>query len=408
MRPQDEIEFLAELSRVVASSPKLHSVLEWIVHETPARLSADGGSIKLTGDDDVTVTVIRRRDGIGSWPQAITMSVMGYLMSARNSLTTSDILTDPRFPGLKDVESPVRAILALPMQVGNRIIGMLGVGCRALGRHWSEQEVRLMEIVAAHSGKVIELIQQRQRTDELQQDMVLAGKLQQGLVPAQPLRVGPWEILGRVVPARHVGGDYYDYFVLDRDRFGVAIADVVGKGFPAAMLVSCIKVLVRLGCDGRRPLGDAFAEMNSYLARRDDPGQCVTLFFGEMDVRRGLMRYVRAGHNYPLVRRRDGDVEEMKEGERPLGMFEDIDYQEGQVQMEDGDAILLYTDGVTEALGPDGEFFGEERLCSLWRRCPAHSPRQAIEEILEHVRSFRGAVPQSDDIAIVIVASKLE
>jgi phosphoserine phosphatase RsbU/P len=407
MAAHDEIEFLAELSRVVASSQNLNSVLEWIVEETPKRLAADGGSIKLTGDDDITVSVIRRMDGYGSWPRAITISVMGYLQLTHGPLATADILADPRFPGMRGLESPVRAILAVPLQVGARIIGMLGVGRREAGREWSPEEIRLAEIVAAHSAEVIEILRHRRRTDELQQEIAMAGKLQQSLLPVAPLRFGPWEITGRVVPARHVGGDYFDYFALDRDRVGLAIADVVGKGLPAAMLVSSISVLVRLSCDGRRPLGDAFAQMNRYLAHWDDPRKSATLFFGEMDFRRGLMRYVRAGHNYPLVRRAGGQVEELREGERPLGLFADVEYEEGQVRIEDGDTLLLYSDGVTDAKRPDGELFGEERLASLWGRCPDGAPERSVEKILEEVSAFRGVEPQSDDISVVVAGSRV-
>src|SRR5262249_44556713 len=151
---------------------------------------------------------------------------------SRLPLVTSDISNDPRFPGLHRCDSPVRAILATPLQVGNRIVGMLAVGCRAPGRRWLEEETRLMEIVSAHSGEVIELLRQRQRSEELHEEIALAAKLQLSLVPSHPLRHAPWEIAGRVVPARYVGGDYFDYFVLDRDRIGIAIADVVGKGLP--------------------------------------------------------------------------------------------------------------------------------------------------------------------------------
>lgn len=404
MAANDELEFLAELSRVVASSRDFNAVLQWIVEEMPNRLAADGGSIKLVGDDDITVSVIRRMDGFGSWPAAITVSVMGYIQLTHSSVATADILADHRFPGLRNFESPVRAILAVPLQVGARIIGMLGFGCRNPGREWSTEEVRLAEIVATHSAEVLEILRHRRRSDELEQEITMSARLQKSLVPAQPLRFGPWEIVGKIVPARHVGGDYFDYFALDRDRVGLAIADVVGKGLPAAMLVSCISVLVRLNCDGRRPLADAFGQMNRYLADRNDSAQVATLFFAEFDVRRGLLRYVRAGHNYPLVRRADGRIEELREGERPLGMFPDITYEEGQARIENGDALLLYSDGVTDAKRPDGEFFGDERLASVWGGCPEGPPARAVDRILEQVRSFRGVEPQSDDITVVVAA----
>src|SRR5262249_27196915 len=155
---------------------------------------------------------------------------------------------DSRFPGLKNVTSRVRAVLAAPLRVENRVTGMLAVINRTPGRSWTPEEVQLLSIVASYSGEAIEKARLRAEAEEkrrieeeqkrYESEFAQARDIQMTLVPAGPLVVGPWETRGRVIPARHVGGDYFDYFALGPDRFGVTIADVSGKGLPAAIMMS--------------------------------------------------------------------------------------------------------------------------------------------------------------------------
>jgi serine phosphatase RsbU (regulator of sigma subunit) len=346
------------------------------------------------------------------------MNVMGFLMTRGEPLASPDLLNDSRFPGLRSQDSRIRSVLAVPLKIENRFTGMLAVTQSAPGRRWTQDEVQLLTIVASNSAGVIE--QARLRVEALEKQLLeeerqryerelnLAREIQVSLLPALPLRLGPWEACGRVVPARQVGGDAFDYFPLGDGRIGFAIADVSGKGVPAALLMSNVQASLRAFCHGRSPIPEAMRQVNRSVARSGAAGKFITMFYGEFEPERGLLRYTNAGHNYPLVRRQDGSLEELRDGGLPLGILEDADYMEGESMLEVGDALLLFSDGISEALDAGGQEFGDERLRALWAQCGNQPPANVIECVLSDVMTFRGRAVQSDDMTLVVMGSHTE
>jgi len=415
---QAALSFLSELSQVVASNMELQPILDWMVQRSTVLLSADEASIKLLGADILNAphTIVRKpRAGLesGSWEAPVSMSVMGYLLMKQEVLNSPDLLADPRFPGLKNVSTRVRAVLAAPLRTDNKITGMLAVTNRVPGRTWSPEEVQLLGIVAGHSGEAIEKARLRAEADEKRRfeeaqkrydlEFAQAREIQMSLVPSRPLRVGPWEIDGRVIPAREVGGDYFDYFPLDQGRFGVTIADVSGKGLGAALLMSNVQASLRAFCDGGLEISDALGRVNRNLARHISPGKFITLFYGEVDTSRGRLRYSNAGHNYPLIRRQDGTLEELGVGGIMLGPLEDARYEQAEVGFAPGDGLLLYSDGISEAFDGRGGQFGEDRLQETWRGSAELPPRKVLDRLIGAVERFRGSAAQSDDITALVV-----
>jgi sigma-B regulation protein RsbU (phosphoserine phosphatase) len=419
---QAELTFLAELCQVVASNTELRPILDWIVQKTTGLLSADEGSIKLSGPDTgppTAKTLIRKHQpGLdsGSWESPVVMSVMGYLMVKGGALVSPDLLDDDRFPALRRTQSRVRAVLAVPLKVDNRITGMLAVTNRAPGRHWTEHETQLMTIVATNSAGVIEQARLRVEAEEkkrleaenkrMETELDLARDIQMSLVPSKPMIGGPWEVHGRVVPARQVGGDYYDYFPLGDGRFAITIADVSGKGVPAALLMSNVQASLRAFCNGDREITEAIAQVNRSVARAASGGKFITLFYGEVDYGRGVLRFSNAGHNYPMLRRSDGSIVELTDGGLLLGLFEDAEYDRGEIPFAPGDALLLYSDGISEAADSRGQQFGEDRLRGIWQKCAALPSSEVIGSLLRDVERFRGSAGQGDDMTAVVVGPR--
>ena len=417
-----ELQFLAELCQVVASNTELQPILDWIVQKTTGLLKADEGSIKLLGPDTgapTAKTIVRKQSqGVdsGSWEMPVATSVMGFLLHKGEALASPDLLEDPRFPGLKHAKSRVRAVLAVPLRVGNRVTGMLAVTNREPGRQWTAEETQLLDIVATNSAGVIEQARLRVEAEEkkrleeenkrMERELDLAREIQMSLVPSRPLVLGPWEVHGQVVPARQVGGDYFDYFPIDADRFAITIADVSGKGVPAALLMSNVQASLRAFGSGERPIPEAMRRVNESVTRSSSGGKFITLFYGEVDVDKKVIRYTNAGHNYPLLRRKDGAVEELAEGGLLLGLFEEAEYKQGEIAFAEGDALLLYSDGISEAIDSRGHQFGEERLRSLWQSCCSLASGQMIGCLLSEVETFRGSAGQSDDMTAVIVGPR--
>ncbi|HKQ58417.1 MAG TPA: GAF domain-containing SpoIIE family protein phosphatase [Candidatus Eisenbacteria bacterium] len=419
---QAELNFLSELCAVTASSTDLRPILDWIVQKTTAMFTADEGSIKLSGPDTgppTAKTLIRKHQpGLdsGSWETPIVMSVMGYLMVKNEGLASKDILDDERFPALRRTQSRVRAVLAVPLRVENRITGMLAVTNRAPGREWTSAETRLLHIIAAHSAQAIEQARLRAESEErkrlqeekekMERELNLARDIQMSLVPSKPMVSGPWEVHGLVVPARQVGGDYYDYFPLGEGRFGITIADVSGKGVPASLLMSNVQASLRAFCDGNREVIEAIRMVNKSVSRAASGGKFITLFYGEVDTQRNVLRYTNAGHNYPMLRRRDGAVEELTSGGLLLGLFEDATYELGEIAFAPGDSLLLYSDGISEASDSRGHLFGEDRLRALWQTCCTLPSGQVIGCLLKDVETFRGSAGQSDDMTALVVGPR--
>jgi sigma-B regulation protein RsbU (phosphoserine phosphatase) len=224
------------------------------------------------------------------------------------------------------------------------------------------------------------------------------------LVPDAPMRLGGWKVEGKLIPAKQVGGDFYDYFPIDDGRAVVVIADVAGKGVPAALLVSTVQSAVRAFADGRLSPKVLVEQLNRAVVRSSAAGKFVTFFYAELDHARGRLRYVNAGHNYPRLRRANGDVESLQAGGMPLGLFDGLPYEEAEVAFGAGDALLMFSDGISEAMDSFQSEFGEDRLEELWRAC-GHGPGAAtIERVMGDVITFRGSAPQSDDMTTVVIA----
>jgi len=418
-RLQAEMEFISELSGVVAGSSELQPILDWVAGKTASLLGADECSIRLLSADQSTTqtVVIMERGGFEggttSWPPPLKNSVMGFLILRQGELATPDILGDARFPGLRNLASPVRALLAVPLLVDGNVTGMLAVSHREPGRAWGRGDAQLLSIAASHSAGVLEKARLRAEAEErrrlqlekekMEKELMLARDIQMRLVPEEPLECGPWRADGRVVPARQVGGDYFDYFRIDGGRLAVVLADVSGKGVPAALLVSTVQGTLRAFSDGRRSPREIIRELNRAVVRHAGSGRFVTMFYAELDPRTWELRYVNAGHNYPLLRRTNGEVEPLATGGVPLGLFEEAEYEESVTPFGDRDGLLLFSDGITEAMDLFQAEYGDDRLAALWTRHTADSPGEFIARLVQDVAEFRGAAAQSDDMTVVVV-----
>jgi sigma-B regulation protein RsbU (phosphoserine phosphatase) len=419
---RDPLSFLAQLSEVIASTTELQPILDWMVEKIANLLSGDEGSIRLLGPEMMEKaphTIVRKpRAGLesGSWEPPIAMSVMGFLLSKAETLSSPDLLADSRFPGLRTVSSRVRAVLAAPLRMENRITGMVAVTNRTPGRVWTPEEVQLLTIVANYSGGAIDKARLRAEAEEkrryeeeqkrYEREFLQARDIQMSLVPASPLIAGPWEVHGKVIPARQVGGDYFDYFPIGQQRFGVTIADVSGKGLPAAIMMSNVQASLRAFCDGGLPIPEAIARVNRSVTRTVRPGKFITLFYAEVDWRDKVLRYTNAGHNYPLLRRSSGAIEELDVGGIVLGLMEDAHYEQGETRFDSGDALLLYSDGISEAMDGREREYGEERLGAVWKSCSGLAVGEVLPRLLQSVEGFRGSAGQSDDMTAVVIGSR--
>lgn len=419
--PRGDFEFISELCSVVAEQAELQPILDWIVHKTTRLLSTEECSIKLvTASSEVARTIMfdNRRGGLeagtSTWSPIVKTMVMGYLMSQPGELATPDLPADARFPALKSQQTPIRALLALPLKVDGRITGMISVSNASPGRVWSKQDVQMLGIIASHSASVVEKARLRVEAEEkrrlemerdaMEKELRLARDIQMQLVPAAPLAFGAWQVEGQLIPAKLVGGDFFDYFRLDDARVAVIVADVSGKGIPAALLVSTVQSAVRAFADGVMLPHVLIDRVNRAVVRSAAAGKFVTVFYAEIDHVRGSITYVNGGHNHPRLRRADGTLEPLVAGGLPLGLFEGMPYEQSEAAFGAGDSLLIYSDGISEAMDSFQQEYDETRLDEIWRACGGLSPAESIARITQDVLAFRGAAAQSDDMTTVVVA----
>jgi sigma-B regulation protein RsbU (phosphoserine phosphatase) len=240
---------------------------------------------------------------------------------------------------------------------------------------------------------------------EQEHEIAEARAIQEGFLPKEIPQLAGYEIAAAWQSARVVGGDYFDVLPFDGEMCGLCIADVAGKGLPAALLMSNLQAAVRgLASPSLSPEA-LCARLNALLCRNIASDRFVTLFYAQLDGPARQLRYVSAGHNPPFVLHRDGSHDRLREGGVVLGVFASQSFKSGTVELQSGDRMVLYTDGVTEASNSDDEEFGEERLLQVLQQNPARSAVEIQKNILQATTEFsRG--PWQDDATLLVVAVK--
>lgn len=239
---------------------------------------------------------------------------------------------------------------------------------------------------------------------EEQLDLEGARRIQQGLLPRELPRLHGYEMAGAWQPSGSVAGDYYDVLKLSEFEVGLCIADVAGKGMPAALLMSNLQAAVNALAAASTSPKELCQRLNGVVHRNAGANRFITFFYGRLDARSGTIRFANAGHNAPLLIRIEGPVIPLTSGGTMLGPFRDAQYGEGEVRLSPGDWLVLYTDGITEARDSAGHFFGEERLVEMIRNRDA-APREVVHEVLAEVTRFSAGHLEDDATLLLLRAS---
>ena len=243
----------------------------------------------------------------------------------------------------------------------------------------------------------------RDKLVSLQNELDVASKMQQSILPRQfPVR-DDYEVFANMAPARNVGGDFYDVLQLDDGRIGLAVADVSDKGVPAALFMMLTRTLLKGAAIGREDPGGVLTEVNDLLNESNEAAMFVTLLYGVYDPANMQFTYANGGHNSPLVVHADGSSTELPlTGAVALGVMPELPYKQETVTLVQGDTVVLFTDGVTEAMNEAGEEFGVDRLRGVFAASPPQDSAQTSRSIFEAVHAFAGDTPQSDDVTCLV------
>ncbi len=268
---------------------------------------------------------------------------------------------------------------------------------------------RTIEKAAEQIAFVKKAQEEHSQLTSIQNDLHVAQEIQETILPKE-LPAFPEDIRRRfdlaagMKAAKYVGGDFYDYFKIDGTRLGIVIGDVSGKGVPAAIFMAISRTILRTIALSCPSCADCLRQANEILSNDSVEDMFVTVFYGILDLSTGHLKYSNAGHNPPIViRRADGSTTLEPTGDIALGAVPGITYSEKETVLAPGDSLLLYTDGVTEAMNSAGELFGTTRLQNLCSS-PADSPQALIDNISASLAAFTAGAPQSDDITLLAVS----
>ena len=309
-----------------------------------------------------------------------------------------------------------RNLMAVPMRGREDTLGVLIVADKE-GRggttlDFTAEDQVLLEAFANQAGVAIEnaqLYQEALEGRQLQAEMEEAAKIQQNLIPDALPEISGYEATGLYFPRGGVGGDYYDCLPDTDGTWGLAIADVSGKGMQAALLMATLRAGLHSEVTRKTDLPSMAETLNSLLYASSTDGKFATFFYAQLHPEKDQITSVNAGHNYPLVIRSEGGCDELEKGGVMLGMFpNDVlaqisEYEQETTQLGSGDVVLFYTDGVTETVNLDGELYGEERLEEVATRVKRENVNQICQAIYDDVIAFQGEAQQFDDLTMMVL-----
>lgn len=419
--PQDDtLSIISRVSLTLLSPLSLDDTLQQVLDCVFEVLSADRGYVMLleTPEDDPDANPLlvckamkaRRQSPTAQQDIQISHLITEQVLKQGTSVLTSDAQQDPRFQERQSIVlGGVRSVMAVPLAVENRISGMVYVDSPYQTNRFTERDLQILTLIAAVAAIRIEnvsLLEGQQEQKRLANELAVASEIQLRLHPASPPPIPGYDLIGVSFPCYEVGGDYFDFIEKRDGRCVIALGDVSGKGTGAALLMSSVHAAVRAQATTRLSASEIVGEINQYIFDNTPANRYVTLFYSELDAQTHQLTYINAGHNPPLLVRANGKVATLDIGGFPAGITQFADYQEGKAEIEPGDVMVIYSDGVTESLDEEGEEFGESRLIEIVQKNRGRTAAGLRDRIDEALAKFVGKAKSVDDLTLVIVKRK--
>ena len=346
---------------------------------------------------------------------AVGLLIAGYVLTQRTIVKpVSALEADTQHIAEGDLESPVAVdsgasdeVLALTRSLENMRSQLLSSrqelerSAANLRQNNQELEQAYYELQAAQAALV--------EKEGLDRELELARELQQSILPNHCPLVPGFHCAASSRPARHVAGDFYDIIRLDNGRVGLVMADVSDKGMAAALYMALTRSLIQAEARRSSSPREVLLSVHKLLREMSQADMFVTVFYGVLDPAQGTLRYARAGHDYPLLFSPDsGQCRSLDGKGMLLGLWEEVELEEAKVQLGPGDVLLLYSDGVTDASSPSGEFFGVERLCETAGAAADMGAQDLADHIFERVDRFQAGAAQHDDMTLMVVKASVD
>ncbi|MBU8922855.1 MAG: SpoIIE family protein phosphatase [Bacteroidales bacterium] len=404
----EELSILNDISTAINSTLSLEEIIELIVKKCVKHIGAEQGTVTLLDSMEQKnpfQTMIRQVDRSSDFlPLHLDTQITGWILVNRKPLLINDMESNEHVRIPKNEENPVNTLLSVPLLLKGRVIGSLNLFNRNTPGGFTDADKRLLSIIATQSAQVIEnarLIEEEKSLLHLQEEMKMAFKIQMGLLPKEKPAIDGYDIAGKSIPAKTVGGDYYDFIMAGDGRIMICLGDVSGKGMPAALLMSNLQATFRGQDLSRHTPCEIMSRSNKLLFRSTDPDKFATFFFGLLDNTRHEFHYCNAGHNNPILTHKNGDHYFLDTGGLILGALEESTYTDTIISLAVGDTLLVFSDGISEARNPSDEEYCEERILEVLTKNPHLDAAGIVDHIINEVNTFADSRDQMDDMTVV-------
>ncbi|MCD6162888.1 MAG: SpoIIE family protein phosphatase [candidate division Zixibacteria bacterium] len=299
--------------------------------------------------------------------------------------------------------------LILPLTDKGILVGIISTSRKVAGFRYTYEDITLLSVMANQVVAAINnarLYAESLDKQRLEEELAVARQIQMNLLPKTVPVYEKYEFAAFNHPSRQVGGDYYDFLKMPDGNICSIVADVSGKGVGAALLVARLQAVLQTECKRGLPIDVMLAGINDFLVNSTTPDKFVTMFFCELDCENGHLSFCNAGHNYPFILRNNNEIEYLKEGGLVLGAFAGAKYQHAKLNLEKGDILVIYTDGLSEAFNDNEEEYGEERLISDVRKARSKPAQFICGHLIKNIRQFASDSVEVDDMTLIVIKAK--
>jgi sigma-B regulation protein RsbU (phosphoserine phosphatase) len=406
VKSESRLRLMLEINRKINSSLDLDEVLNFILDSVKIIIPYDAAEIYLLNAETQTVEYFVGRGYDESEREDVPLKkmrgIVGRVIATGEAVLAPEVSENPYY--MMGRES-TRSQLTVPIVSDGTIIGAFNLESDQSG-HFTHEDLEWLTVLATQAAISIDkaiLHQELIEKKRLEEQLRIARDVQLSLLPKAAPRLEALDIAGLNIPSEDIGGDYFDFIPIVEGHLGVVVADVAGKGIPAALIMAGFRAFLLSEIRNNYAIRTIFAKVNNLLQESLKEYQFVTAFYGVLDLARRRFTYSNAGHHPPILFRADGQQRYLKSGGPVLGMFEGTTYNERFMDLVPGDILLLYTDGLVEAENEAREMFGRERLEPFVRAHVHLGARQLCEALYAEMKSFTGEKQLKDDTTIVVI-----
>lgn len=411
----DKLNLLMELVAKINSNLQLENILKEIMNATTIIMSAEASSLFLLSEDKksliLTVPTGPLTAELSGIHIPVTSGISGWVTQNKKLAVVKDVSKDPRFGGDLDKNSSfiTKNIICVPLINHNdEVIGALqAINSRQL-EDLGQDNAAIFQTMASQAAIAIEnalLHKERLNNQLLNKEIELASTIQSGFWPEDEPMIPNYKVAGCSIPAKNVGGDYFDYIPLpNKNKWGFTVADVTGKGVSAALLMATMRASLRSHLEYSNTPSKSLTKVNELIFKDSPLDKFITAIYCELDSIKNTIRYVNAGHNNPYVLDADkNSIFTLEVGGLMLGILDSVKYDEEIYVLKSNQKIILFSDGITEARNLEGDFFGEKRFENWLLENKHLEPNSMVKGITDKLIHFRNGAEQSDDITIVVI-----